>query len=313
MWTFNSVTEKPIHSKSPLEGGARFIGRGMFLAIFIIIAHISITTHLYAQNVTRTIHKTAAFVDQSNADNTFRIMNINGSVSVEAYDGDTIELTVEETIKGSGHEIEQAKEELIYKLERHDNLILAYLDAPFVTVTVNGNNISHSIQRHDENYEFNHDVRVKVPRDILLNGSAINGGTLKVVGSFKEVRTSNVNGGLDLQQLTSKTEASTVNGDINISYARAPKESSSYKTVNGTIDIHMPADLSANVYFKSLHGDLYTDFKVDKLKPEVQKKNDSHATEIRYRVDKFSPLRIGAGGPKLTFNVLNGDVYLRKH
>ncbi|MCW9708348.1 DUF4097 family beta strand repeat-containing protein [Fodinibius salsisoli] len=265
-----------------------------------------------AQDVSRTIHKTAAFVDQADPHNKFSIMNINGSVSVEAYDGTTIQLTVAETIKGSAQKITQAEEELTYKLERRGNHILAYLDAPFVTVKIKGRDVSYSIQRADEDYEFNHDVRVKVPRDILLNGSTINGGMLKVVGPFKEVKASNINGGLDLQQLTSLTEASTVNGDIDISYARAPKESCSYKTVNGTIDIHMPNDLSADVYFKSLHGDLYTDFEVEKLKPEVRKQDDSHATAIQYRVDKFSPVRIGAGGPKLTFNVLNGDVYLRK-
>lgn len=286
--------------------------KGMIPGLIILLLSIILPGRAMAQDFSRTINKTAEFANQSDAGNKFRIMNINGSIAIEAYDGEMIDLTVRETIKGNSKEIEQAREELNYTLERHGSLILAYLDAPFISVKVRGNNISYSVNRDDEEYEFNHDVQVRVPRGILLDGSTINNGILKISGDFKEVKASNVNGDLNLKQLTSKTEASTVNGDIDISYDQPPTENSSYRTINGTIDIEMPDDLSADVYFKSLHGDLYTNYDIKKLQPEVRKETDSHTSSVRYRVDKFSPVRIGDGGPKLTFDVLNGDVYLRK-
>lgn len=297
---------------SPLCYATLRYSRKMILGSMIIFLPIILPGRTIAQDYSRTINKTAEFANPSGADNEFRIMNINGSVAIEVYDGKTIELAVRETITGTSKEIEQAREELKYKLERHNNLILAYLDAPFISVRVRGDDVSYSINRGDDDYEFNHDVQVMVPSGILLNGSTVNNGTLEISGDFKEVKANNVNGDLNLKQLTSKTEATTVNGDIDISYERQPAEDCSYRTINGTIDIEMPADLSADVYFKSLHGDIYTNYDVKKLQPEVKEKADSHTSAVRYRVDKFSPVRIGDGGPKLSFDVLNGDAYLRK-
>ncbi len=262
----------------------------------------------------QTIKKSARFTDKSDDGNKFRLMNINGSVTIEAYDGDTIELTVNEEIKGSASEIDRGKEELTYKLERKGNLILAYVDAPFISLKFEDNDeIHYNIHRHDDDYQFIHDVHVRVPRGILLEGSTINKGKLSIAGPFKEVEASNVNGELNLQHMISKICANTVNGDITASYDQTPNQDSEYTTVNGTIKVFIPQDLSADVYFKSMHGDLYTDFEnVKRLKPEVKKASHSNGSTATYYVEKFSPLRIGAGGTKLQFQVLNGDVYLRK-
>ncbi len=266
-----------------------------------------------AQNFTQTINKTAEFVNLSDAGNKFIIKNIHGSVTIEGYDGDTIELTVNEAISGSPSETKQARQELEYKMERRGNLIFAYLDAPFITVNFEDGKINYCINRQDDDYQFTHDVTVRVPRGILLEGSTINKGTLSITGNFREVDAGNVNGDVSLEHMTSKTKANTVNGDITITYDEVPGQDSEYHTVNGTIEVYMPDDLSADVYFKSLHGDLYTDFdNVTRLTPQVNRETDSHGSVITYRLDKFSPLRIGNGGTKLRFRVLNGDVYIRK-
>lgn len=266
-----------------------------------------------AQDFSRTVTKSATFSDPSDAANKFRIMNINGSVSIEAYGGDTIELTVNEKIDGSYSDIEQAKRELNYRLERRGDLVLAYLDAPFVSLAFEDDDLHYRIDRDKNDYQFVHDVQVKVPREILIVASTINKGNLNITGSFKAVEASNVNGGLNLQQLTSKTSANTVNGDITISYDQPPNQDSEYHTVNGTIKLFMPTNLSADVFFKSMHGDLYTDFKNTKrLQPEVKKQTHSSRSKVTYQIEKFSPLRIGNGGTNLRFEVLNGDVYIRK-
>jgi hypothetical protein len=276
----------------------------------LILFHPSVAT---AQDFTQTINKTAEFANPSDTGNKFIIKNINGSVTIEAYDGNTIELTVNETISGSSSEVEQGKRELEYKIMRRGNLIFAYLDAPFITVDFENGEINYRMNRQDDDYRFTHDVHVRVPRGILLEGSTVNRGTLSITGNFKEVEASNVNGDVDLEHMASKTDAHTVNGDITIRYDQAPSSDSEYHTINGTIEVYMPDDLSADVYFKSMHGDLYTNFNnVTRLTPQVNKETDSHGSAITYRLDKFSPLRIGNGGIKLRFEVLNGDVYIRK-
>lgn len=283
------------------------------LPLFLLMPYLST-----AQTFRRTITKKNSFTDRSNPDNKLIIKNINGSVTVEAYDGDTIELTVNEEIRGSREEIEQAKRELDYKLERDGNLVFAYPDAPFITVTRDGDDINFCMNRDDDDddehdYRFTHEVTVRVPRNIILDGSTINKGKLIIDGNFKKVEAGNVNGALELRHMISETHASTVNGDISINYDRAPDGDSEYHTINGTIDVHMPETLSADIYFQSMHGDLYTDFNnIKRLTPEVQKKSRSGTSGITYQVDRTTPIRIGRGGPKLRFKVLNGDVYIRK-
>lgn len=295
---------------SPFEG----VLRGMTIGLLVVFLFLFQPLKTSAQDFTRTITKSARFASSSDAGNSFTLKNINGSVTIEAYDGDTIELTVDEQINGSSSEIARAKRELEYKLERRGNTILAYLDAPFITIkTRDDGEFHYCINRNDTDYQFIHDVHVKVPRGILLDASTINKGSLTISGSFKEVEANNVNGALDLSHLTSRTNAHTVNGDITAKYDRPPNKNSSYQTVNGTIKVFMPQELSADVYFKSMHGDLFTDFQnLERLKPEVQKSTHSDHSKVTYKVEEFMPIRIGRGGPKLHFQVLNGDVYIRK-
>lgn len=297
--------------KEEYDGGRlRSMVQGLLLLTALILLNPAI---LSAQDFTRTITKTAEFTDSNDSGNKFRVININGPVTIEAYDGKTIELMADEEISGTEAEIEQARQELNYRLERRGNLILAWLDAPFTTLRIDGDDVHYNINRQDGSYEFIHNVRVRVPRGILLEGSTVNKGTLKISGDFREVEASNVNGALDLQHMTSITRASTVNGDITVTYDKSPTKGSEYQTVNGTIKVYTPEDLSVDVYFKSMHGDLFTDFKnIQRLKPQVSKETHSSRSATTYRVDKSTPIRINDGGPKLSFKVLNGDVYLHK-
>lgn len=264
------------------------------------------------QSAQRTIKKSAHFADISDKSNRFIIKNLHGSVSIEAYDGETIELTIDEKIEGTSSEIEKAKSELEYVMENDGNLIVAYLTAPFINVRRYEDCFSYNVNMNDREYRFTHDVTVRIPQDVLIEASTVNHGKLSVTGRFPEINAGNVNGDIFLQKVVSANNVSTVNGDIEISYVEPPATDSEYNTVNGRMDIHLPAALSADVYFSSLHGDLYTDFNVTRLSPEVQKENSTSGQTVSYRIEKSTPIRIGSGGPKLRFKVLNGDVYLRK-
>jgi hypothetical protein len=40
--------------------------------------------------------------------------------------------------------------------------------------------------------------------------------------------------------------------------------------------------------------------------------NTGRRGSTTYRIERNAPLQIGDGGPKLSFHVLNGDVYIQK-
>jgi hypothetical protein len=294
------------------SGGGLRVGLLAAIFIFALLLQPPISK---AQDFSQTITKTAQFADPSNTGNKFRIINVNGSITIETYDGETVELIVTEHIEGSNSELEQAKEELEYRLERKGNLILAYLDAPFITLEFDEDEINYCISRDndDHDYRFSHDVHIRVPQGISLEASTMNEGAVNITGSFKKIEARNLNGDVELKDITSQTFASTLNGDVTVSYQKAPSADSEFKTLNGTIDVTVPENLSADIYFKSLRGDFYTNFEnLQRLEPQVQKSTHSNHSATIYRIDKFSPVRIGDGDIDLRFEVLNGEVYLRK-
>lgn len=281
--------------------------------IITLIFSVCLLSVAAGQSAQRTITKSARFDDINDKKNRFIIKNLHGDVSVKAYDGETVDLTINEVIEGTSSEIKQAQTELEYVLERDRNFIVAYLTAPFIKVRKSEGHFGYNVNMKDRNYQFTHHITVRVPQNVLLEASTVNRGILSVTGRFPAINAGNVNGDIILKNIVSTTSVSTVNGDIEITFAKPPTTDSKYHTVNGRMDIYFPANLSADIYFSSLHSDLYSDFdKITRLSPEVQKENSSNGRTVSYRIDNSTPIRIGNGGPKLNFEVLNGDVYLRK-
>lgn len=279
----------------------------------ILLITLCLLNTAWGQSAQRTITRSAGFADINDRENRFIIKNLHGSVTVEAYNGETIELSINEEIRGSSSEIEQAKNELEYILERDGNRIFAYLTAPFINVKRYEDRFSYNVDMNDRSYRFTHDITVRVPQNVYLEASTINKGIVSVTGRFPDIEAGNVNGDITLANIVSATDVSTVNGNIEIIYDEKPVSDSNFNTVNGEINLYFPDDLSVDIYFSSLHGDLYTDFdNITRLNPEVNKKTKSRGQTVTYRLDKSTPVRIGNGGTKLRFELLNGDVYLRK-
>lgn len=289
---------------------------GLTISIFILTLFL-LPVHSMAQDYSETSTITAAFADNSHPENKFQLLNINGNVTIEAYDGETVQLTVTEQFDGTSAEIERAKNELTYRIERKGNLILAWLETPFTELEFDDGDYEYdwndSDRFDDDDLNFTHDVHVRVPRNILVKSSAMN-GDVHLIGSFRDIETESLNGNVELTNITSKAVASTLNGNITVTYNKAPTSGAKFKTLNGNIDVTVPADLSADIYFESLMGDFYTNFEnLKHLKQEVSKNANRNISSVTYKIDGFSPVRIGDGDIELRFDVLNGNAYLRKN
>lgn len=274
----------------------------------------SFSTQLDAQNHQQKIERQVQFADPGSSANYLKIFNINGNVTVEGYAGNEIMVEAEMEIESEYEsEIEVSREELEFRVVEEDDLVLIYIDAPFIEIKRRGDKINYRIDRWDDNYEFLFDISVRVPRNTHIHASTINRGMVTIRHTAGEVSASNINGEITLEQITGKTKARTVNGDITARYHESPEQDSDYHTVNGTIEVNYPIDLSADIRFESLHGELYTDFEnIKRLQSQVQSDRKQRNGRTRYRVDKNSPIRIGQGGPKFSFKVLNGNVYIKK-
>jgi DUF4097 and DUF4098 domain-containing protein YvlB len=89
----------------------------------------------------------------------------------------------------------------------------------------------------------------------------------------------------------------------------------SFSTLNGDIDVTLPADTKATFRMKSDNGEIWTDFEV-KLTPNAAKPQveDSRSSGGKYKVkmDKATVGTINGGGPEMSFKTLNGNIFVRQ-
>lgn len=303
----------PIRREGKVNKALAKLTRGMtVLALTLIL----FAPTAFAQTFSETREETARFQNASSPDNVLYIHNINGNVRVEGTNGDDIQITYTKKIDAdTQRDLDRAKEEVEFVIDEENNRILIYLDAPFINVKKRNGEIGYNINDWDDDYDFLFDITVQVPKNTNLNVSTINNRNVLVENiDAKWLDVSNINGSVELANISGITDANTINGDITARYTETPSSDSSYETLNGTIEVMYPENLSADITFKSMHGDLYTDFEnVQRLQPRVESSEGRSRGKTTYRIDKFAPLRIGNGGPTFKFEVLNGDVYVKRN
>jgi hypothetical protein len=165
-------------------------------------------------------------------------------------------------------------------------------------------------ERSDDRARVRVDFEVRVPRAATLDVCAVNGGTVRVEGTEGPFTLSNVNGNLNMVRVRGTGSAHTVNGDVEATFAAQPGGPADFKTVNGRVDVTLPASLAADLRLKTLNGQLYTDFETTPLAatPVQERRNGRFV----YHIDRAAAVRVGKGGPALSFETLNGDVRVRR-
>jgi DUF4097 and DUF4098 domain-containing protein YvlB len=154
------------------------------------------------------------------------------------------------------------------------------------------------------------DFDVRVPVNVTLDICTVNNGTLRVEHVNGAFTLRNVNGSIDAQQLGGAGDITTVNGDITASFINAPATATAFKTVNGDIEVTMPASLSADLLVRTMHGDVYSNFEAVPLPLAATPERRGRRT--RFTANRATRLRIGHGGPGISFDTLNGDIEVMK-
>ena len=157
-------------------------------------------------------------------------------------------------------------------------------------------------------YSTSTELTLTVPRDVRVRLCTVNGDTLAVAGVTGDFDVSNVNGKVILTDAGGSGRATTVNGDIDASFTAAPKAESLFKTVNGAVAVTFPRNLAADLKLKTFNGGLFTDFETTTLPAEPERVERPGRPRYVYKQRGFTNVRVGAGGPVVTFETLNGDV-----
>ena len=159
------------------------------------------------------------------------------------------------------------------------------------------------------------DITIQVPRASSLELHSTNDGDIVVENVGGEIEVENVNGSNTLRNISGNAVVSTVNGDVTVTMTRVtPDKPMSFSSMNGDVDVTLPADVKANVKMKSQQGEIYSDFDIT-LKQASQKAEEvSKSGKGKYRIsfEKNIYGAINGGGPEYAFNTFNGDVFIRK-
>ncbi|TRZ90690.1 hypothetical protein D4R89_04010 [bacterium] len=166
-----------------------------------------------------------------------------------------------------------------------------------------------------ESWKYAVDITIQVPRASSLELHSTNDGDIVVENVSGEIEVENVNGSNTLRNISGNAVVNTVNGDVTVTMTRVtPDKPMSFSSMNGDVDVTLPADIKANVKMKSQQGEIYSDFDIT-LKPVPQKAEEvSKSGKGKYRIsfEKNIYGAINGGGPEYAFNTFNGDVFIRK-
>ena len=242
---------------------------------------------------------------------TLALYNINGSVTVQGYAGSKILVEATQTITAADAKtLQTGKSELELGFAQHGDSVVVYTAAPYDSRPHNERNRSEHVRIY---YQYTIDYVVKVPYQLNLHVSTVNNGKVLVQDVTGRLDVGNVNGPITLRHVKGTTQAHTVNGTVEADYAANPPGASSYHTINGQIKVKYPADFAADLHFKSMHGEFYTDFANTAVLPaQVTRNKQGKGDGTVYQLTKDTPVRIGKGGADFRFETLNGDVTITK-
>jgi DUF4097 and DUF4098 domain-containing protein YvlB len=155
------------------------------------------------------------------------------------------------------------------------------------------------------------DLVISVPADTSLKLHTMH-GEISVDGVHGEIEVNSLNGAVTLANVSGTVVAHSLNGAIKVSMDSVDSTKPiSFSTMNGSIDVTLPADFKANVKLNTDHGEIYSDFDF-KLGGSITQKNDTADGKFRVRIDRTLTGSINGGGAEATFHTFNGRIYIRK-
>jgi DUF4097 and DUF4098 domain-containing protein YvlB len=153
---------------------------------------------------------------------------------------------------------------------------------------------------------------ISVPPDTSLKLNTMH-GEIAVEGVKGELDISSMNGKITLANVSGSVLANTMNGTMKVSMDSVdPNKPLSFSSMNGTIDVTLPADFKGNVKLRTDHGEVYSDFDFKLSGGAITQKNDSSEGKFKVTMDRTISGTINGGGTEATFKTYNGTIYLRK-
>lgn len=234
--------------------------------------------------------------------------NVAGSIRVVGGNIREVQLVIHKTLRATSEsKLQEAREKVVLDVAEEEDAVKLYVDGPFRR----SNGEVNFRGWHYYGYEVNWDFELHVPREASLYLRTINDGEIEVKNVSGDFDIKNVNGGVNLSEIAGSGSVYALNGEVKVLFQQNPKSESYFGSLNGDVEIIFREGLAAEAGFKTFNGEIYTDFEVTYLANKSPVSKRKHGRNV-YKSDEFSRVRIGNGGPQLTFDAFNGDIRMLK-
>ena len=170
-----------------------------------------------------------------------------------------------------------------------------FIATTFLGLVVRGEKENDS-HRGARRAEVRQQVTLRVPRNINLTASGINGRT--TVGEVDgPVKLSGINGRVEVGQARGYTDISGINGSVTMTIAQLGEQGIKISGVNGRVELKFADTLNADLSVTGINGSVNTEGL-----PNV-------TLQGRISRNNFNA-RIGAGGTPINVSGVNGSVRL---
>lgn len=267
----------------------------MLRVLLAILMSLAVALPARAAESTERVERTFA-LEKEDGHRVVAVDNVSGSIDVGRASGDAVELVLVQTWRGRNDAaVARAKEAVVFESKEERGRLVLRQGGPWRCK-------DSSCDHHDYDVDFAWTLRV--PDDVGLELSNVNGGKIHVEGGAGQVTAKHVNGAVVIDDARGMVDARTVNGRVTGTFTATPKLAMTFATVNGSIDLTFPKDLDANVAFSTMNGELYTDFPYSVALP-----NETPDSRIlRFFKGDSTNIRIGDGGMPIGCKTVNGNI-----
>ncbi len=242
--------------------------------------------------------------DMAGGHNALDVDNVTGSIEVIGTDTNRIEVVVNKTIRAESQEkIALAEKEVTLDVTQQPGAVKLYVNGPFRCHCDD----DCSGHRDDPGYSVKMDFQIRVPRNIDLTLKTVNSGHIQIGDVSGNYSIHNVNGTIDMTGVAGSGVAKSVNGHVRVLFRENPSANSDFGSVNGAIELYFQHNLAGDFRFKTFNGGVYSDFPVTALPVRAVEEQHEGGKSV-FRADRYTGGRIGAGGPEIKIETLNGDI-----
>jgi hypothetical protein len=221
-------------------------------------------------------HQTFEHIYPLSPGGSFLLENVNGSVQVEGWDRDEVEVEAVKTADTDGQDLERVKIDV---------------DSGPSQVSV------HTRYPKGEGVEVAVEYHVHVPYRVLLGSIGTVNGSVLVRGVDGGGDLRSVNGNVEVLNSAGRFSAKTTNGNLRLELREvldgAPMN---IETVNGSVVLGLPSDAKANLKVLSMNGEFYSEL------PVTSAAGVPAARAFRGK--------LGTGGGEISVRTVNGGVRL---